>query len=104
MRNIVLTNKIMKKKNVIGILNKIMEKSKDAIIKPECEIWIDRIESEYEDLNWYFENEEEWQNNFIENNSIISKRTSTSMPFKHSYLEIKKMALVRKFTKILLEK
>lgn len=91
-------------KNVIGVLNKIMEKSKDEIIKPECEIWIHRIESEYEDLNWYFENEEEWQDNFIKNNSIVSQRSSTSMPFKHSYLEIKKMALVRKFAKILLEK
>lgn len=94
----------MKKKNVIGILNKIMKKSKDEIIKSECEIWIDRIESEYEDLNWYFENEKDWQDNFIKNNSIVSKRVLTSMPFKHSYLEIKKMALVRKFTKILLEK
>lgn len=91
-------------KNVIGVLNKIMEKSKDEIIKPECEIWIDRIESEYEDLNWYFENEKDWQDNFIKNNSIVSKRTSTSMPFKYSYLEIKKMALVRKFTEILLKK
>lgn len=94
----------MKKKNVIGILNKVIEKSKDEIIKSECEIWIDRIESECEDLNWYFENEKEWQDSFIKNNSIVSKRALASMPFKHSYLEIKKMALVRKFTKILLEK
>lgn len=94
----------MKKKNVIGILNKVIENSKDRLIKSECRIWIERIESEQRYLYWYLENEEEWQDNFIKNNSIVSKRVLTSMPFKHSYLEIKKMALVRKFTKILLEK
>ena len=94
----------MKKKNVIGILNKVIENSKDGLIKSECRIWIERIESEQRYLYWYFENEEKWQDSFIKNNSIVSKRTLASMPFKHSYLEIKKMALVRKFTRILLEK
>lgn len=94
----------MKNKNAVEILNKIMEKSKDDTIESECEIWIDRIKSEYKDLNWYFENEKHWQENFFRKNSIVYKESIQSNPFSHSYLEIRKMSLVRKFTEILLKK
>lgn len=94
----------MNRKNVIEILSKEARMAKDPIIRSECNFW--KVTTEYEpnSLSSYLEHEKFLADNFFKNNSIVSKNEFKSGRIYYSYLDVKKISLVRRYVEILLKK
>lgn len=92
----------MNRKNVIEILSKEASRAKDPIICFEFSIWRLRTEYEPNSLPSYLENEKSFAERFFRNNSIVSKHEVMFGGTHRSYLDVKKISLVRKYVEILL--
>lgn len=94
----------MNRKNIIEILSKEARKAKDPTICLEFSIW--RVRTEYEPNSFpsYLENEKSFADRFFKNNSIVSKHEVMFGGTHRSYLDVKKISLVRKYVEILLKK
>lgn len=95
----------MRKKNVIGILNKVIENSKDRLIKSECGIWIRRIEDG--NIKSEIKKESELQKDATKGISIVYDICKENIIFdglSYTYPEIKNIIIVRKFVELLMNK
>lgn len=94
----------MNRKNIIEILSKKARNAKDPTIRLEFNIWRVKIEYEPNSLSSYLKYEKSFADRFFKNNSIVSKNKVRFGGTYHSYLDVKKISLVRKYVEILLKK
>lgn len=94
----------MNRKNILEILDKNINRANDAIIKEELVLWKNRIEFPYTIINSYLLNEKGHTDCFFMKNSIVSENKIKVGSSMYSYLQLKKVALVRKYVELLLKK
>lgn len=94
----------MNRKNIVGVLRKTSEKSKDIRIRSELNIWADRFEMNNGRVPHLEEIEASKKVNSKWNITTNPKRKISYLNGLYTYNAFKKMYIVQRFVKILVEK